>query len=56
MANTSMIEPIGIANAIMPDAVLTLRAALRGRAFVKGDSEYDEARSIWNGMVIGRRA
>lgn len=51
MANTSMIATVGVANPIMPDAVVTLRAALRGRAFVKGDREYDDARAIWNGMV-----
>lgn len=51
MANTSMSAPVGAAHSIMPEDVLALRAALRGRAFIKGDREYDEARSIWNGMV-----
>src|SRR4051794_33756609 len=51
MANTSMIAPVGVAHPIHSEDVLALRSALRGHAYLKGDGEYDKARSIWNGMV-----
>jgi hypothetical protein len=35
--------------------VETLRAALRGPLLAAGDPGYEEARSVWNGMIDRRR-
>jgi FAD/FMN-containing dehydrogenase len=38
------------------DAVEALKAATRGQVFQPGDSGFDEARQIWNGMIDRRPA
>src|SRR5689334_3881683 len=40
----------GIAT-IMPDSLVSLRAALGGQAVLPGDDGYDQARTVWNATV-----
>ncbi|MFB9231098.1 FAD-binding oxidoreductase, partial [Pseudohalocynthiibacter aestuariivivens] len=41
----------GKVTSIDAEAIENLAASLRGGVFSDGDSEYDEARTIWNAMV-----
>lgn len=40
-----------MAKEIKPNAIDELKTALRGELMLPGDSEYDDARSIWNAMI-----
>ncbi|WP_255149392.1 FAD-binding oxidoreductase [Halorarius halobius] len=40
----------------IPDAVETLRTAVRGPVLLPDDDEYHEARTVWNGMIDKRPA
>jgi FAD/FMN-containing dehydrogenase len=46
----------GGAVAVAPDAIDTLRAALRGTLHLPGEPEYDRSRTIWNAMIDKRPA
>jgi hypothetical protein len=43
---------------VCPDdqAIAELRTALRGEVFIPGDSGYDDARRVWNGLIDKRPA
>lgn len=37
--------------ALDPEAIQTFAATVRGRVLVAGDPGYDDARTIWNGLI-----
>jgi FAD/FMN-containing dehydrogenase len=41
----------GAATALAPEALEALRGSLRGPLHLPGESEYDQARTIWNAMI-----
>src|SRR5205807_4209611 len=49
-AMSSVTEPPGVGEATLRE----LREALRGELVLTGDVAYDEARSVWNGMIDRR--
>src|SRR5437870_530456 len=46
----------GSTTSLPADAIETLRSQLRGPLCFPGDAGYEEARSIWNGMIDRRPA
>ena len=47
MTSPRTAEPPVLTGAAAPE----LRGALRGELVLPGDAAYDEARSVWNGMI-----
>ena len=42
------------ADALTADAIEGLRTSLRGKLIMPGEAGYDDARTIWNGMIDKR--
>jgi FAD/FMN-containing dehydrogenase len=54
MADVSMTTSTGSHTVIEGTTVETFKASLRGELLRPGDTDYDEARTVWNGMIDKR--
>jgi FAD/FMN-containing dehydrogenase len=56
MANVIMKTSDGATAAVPPEELATLRGQLRGALCLPGEPGYDQARTVWNGMIDRRPA
>ena len=54
MADVRIVTTTGAETVIAAAAVDALKASLRGELLRVGDTSYDEARKVWNGMIDKR--